>query len=54
MPHENDNDRGESAPQAKRTGREDPEPRSQPGEFADDMSTNRFPESPASGERRER
>jgi hypothetical protein len=29
-------------PQAKRTGREAPDPKSEPGEFADDMRVNRF------------
>jgi hypothetical protein len=37
-------------PQAKRTGRDSAEPRSQPGEFADDMVTNRFGPPPDVGE----
>lgn len=40
----------EVPPQAKRTGRENPDARNQPGEFADDMSTNRFGETPGPGE----
>jgi hypothetical protein len=37
----NRNDRGLTIPEAKRTGREAPEPRSMPAEFADDLRTNR-------------
>jgi hypothetical protein len=33
--------REESAPEAKRSGREGVDPVSQPGEFADDMRVNR-------------
>ena len=53
MPHEQDDERGETVPQAKRTGREDAEPRNQPGEFADDMATNRFTPPPEPGEEKE-
>lgn len=53
MPHEHDEQHGESAPLAKRTGREDAEPRNQPAEYADDMATNRFPERPLPAERGE-
>lgn len=42
MPHEENDKRDETPPQAKRTGREDSEPRNQPAEFADDLVTNRF------------
>ena len=35
------NDQGETTPHAKRTGREGNDPTSQPGEFADEMRTNR-------------
>lgn len=35
-------DRGETIPQAKRRGRQGPEPEAQPGEFADEMLSNRF------------
>ncbi len=34
--------RGTTIPEAKRTGREGVDPRSQPDEFADDMRVNRF------------
>lgn len=37
-------------PQAKRTGREDPEPREQPGEFLDEMRSNRFGDVPEPGD----
>ena len=49
MPHEED----ESVPLAKRTGREDSNPRNQPAEYADDLATNRFPENPLPAEREE-
>ena len=49
MNEEKDDDR-ETVPQAKRTGRDDSKPRSQPGEFADDMATNRFTPPPEPGE----
>jgi len=45
-----DQDRAETPPQAKRTGRENPEPRNLPAEFADDMATNRFTPPPEPGE----
>ena len=32
----------ETIPMAKRTGRQNPDPHSQPGEFADEMRVNRF------------
>jgi hypothetical protein len=35
-------DRGETIPQAKRTGRDGVDPESQPAEFADEMRVNRF------------
>ncbi|HEU4522169.1 MAG TPA: hypothetical protein VFT12_09215 [Thermoanaerobaculia bacterium] len=46
-------DRGDTIPQAKRSGRENPDPQSQPGEFADEMRTNRFtpPPDPPAGDR---
>lgn len=51
MPHEtNDDNRDETVPQAKRTGRDSSEPRNQPAEFADDMATNRFTPPPEPGE----
>lgn len=45
-------------PQAKRTGREAPDPKSEPAEFADDMRVNRFtpppePEGTEKGRRKE-
>ena len=43
-------DHTETTPQAKRTGRDSAEPRSQPGEFADDLVTNRFEPPPDPGE----
>lgn len=45
-------ERGETPPQAKRTGREHPEPRNQPAEFADDMVTNRFTPPPEPPEKK--
>ena len=39
-------DRDEKIPQAKRSGREAAEPTSQPGEFADDLHSNRSTEPP--------
>jgi hypothetical protein len=51
MPDQDRNqDRNETPPQAKRTGRDSAEPRNQPGEFADDMATNRFEPPPDPGE----
>lgn len=50
MPEETKDDRTETEPQAKRTGRDSAEPRSQPGEFADDMASNRFTPPPDPGE----
>lgn len=44
------NDEDQTVPLAKRTGREDPDTRDQPGEFADDMATNRFTPPPDPGE----
>lgn len=46
MPDKNDDHLEQTAPQAKRTGREDPNPREQPGEFVDEMRSNRFGEVP--------
>lgn len=43
MPHENDEQKGDTIPQAKRTGRDAPEPAP---EFTDEMRTNRFTEPP--------
>lgn len=42
-----------SVPEAKRTGREAPDPHSMPGEFRDDLRVNRFepPPEPKSGEK---
>ena len=37
-------------PQAKRTGRENPDAREQPGEFVDEMRSNRFGDVPAPDE----
>ncbi|HEX6177657.1 MAG TPA: hypothetical protein VF057_04820 [Thermoanaerobaculia bacterium] len=39
-------DRDETIPLAKRTGREAVEPKSLPGEFADDLKSNRSTEPP--------
>ena len=47
---DDDRDRETTAPEAKRDGRDSANPRSQPGEFADDMRVNRFtppPDPPA-------
>ena len=50
MPHkDNHPEETPPPPQAKRTGRESADPRSQPGEFADDMRTNRFEDVPEPG-----
>lgn len=46
MPQEKE----ETTPLARRSGRDDSEPRNQPGEFADDMATNRFNPPPDPGE----
>jgi hypothetical protein len=46
MPDKHDDDLDQTAPQAKRTGREDPNPREQPGEFVDEMRSNRFGDVP--------
>lgn len=46
-------EREETIPQAKRTGRQNPDPHSQPGEFADEMRVNRTtppPEPPSKDE----
>lgn len=51
MPHERDE---QPPPQAKRTGRENPDARDQPGEFADDLLTNRFTPPPEPEERKEK
>jgi hypothetical protein len=42
----------DTPPEAKRTGREAPDPRNMPGEFQDDLRVNRFepPPDPPSGE----
>lgn len=37
-------------PQAKRTGREGPDPESLPGEYSEDMIVNRFTPPPEPGE----
>ena len=44
------NNDDETIPMAKRSGRENNEPRNQPGEFADDMATNRFTPPPEPAE----
>ncbi|HUP47826.1 MAG TPA: hypothetical protein VNA04_03450 [Thermoanaerobaculia bacterium] len=46
--------RGDTIPEAKRTGRERPDPHSQPGEFADEMRVNRFTPPPAPSEKGEK
>jgi hypothetical protein len=46
-----------TTPEAKRSGREGVDPASQPGEFSDDMLTNRFtppPDPPSKDERNDR
>jgi len=52
MGQKKDEDLDQSAPQAKRTGRESDQPREQPGEFVDEMHTNRFTDAevPESGD----
>lgn len=40
-PDERSDREQETTPQAKRTGRDAPEPESQPGEFLNDMEVNR-------------
>jgi hypothetical protein len=42
MANENERRREEIEPLAKHTGRDSANPRNQPGEFADDLATNRF------------
>ena len=50
MADQNDDHLEQNAPRAKRTGREDPNPREQPGEFVDEMRSNRFGDVPPPGE----
>lgn len=46
MPDNHETDSDQTPPQAKRTGREDPNPRNQPEEYVDEMRSNRFVEPP--------
>ena len=50
MDNDQRDDRGVTIPEAKRTGRERPEPASEPGEFLDEMRSNRFTPPPDPGE----
>jgi hypothetical protein len=49
MPDEKDDEKGDTIPQAKRTGRDAPDPAP---EFTDEMRTNRFTEPPEPGEKK--
>lgn len=49
--HDERHDEEETEPQAKRTGRDSANPRSQPEEFLNDMEVNRSEETPASDDR---